>query len=239
MSLEGAPVFTRFMRLTNQQWENSVADILRLPALPGLAQGFEQPVAGATDFDNNEHTLQVSNQLWQSYQIASETVAAQATGTPDSLFRLYPGTDAPGLVQALGRRAFRRPLTGDEQQRYQSIFDVGAATSGNESPFAKGAALVVRAMLQSPHFLYRTELGDAGTSLSGYEVASKLSFWLRNTTPSDALLDAAAAGQLDTPAGIADLAGQMLEEPAAVSVVREFHRQLLDIQRYDTISSRS
>lgn len=236
MSLEGAPVYTRFMRLTNEQWENSVTDILRLSAPPGLAQGFEQPVAGATDFTNNEHVLQVSNQLWQSYQLASETVATQVTASPDALTRVYPGTDAAGFIQTLGRRAFRRPLTPEEQQRYQGIFDLGTTTSGNGSAFSKGAALVIRAMLQSPNFLYRTELGESGAPLSGYEVASKLSFWLRNTTPNDALLDAAAAGALDTPSGIAQYATQMLEEPTAVVVMREFHRQLLDIQRYDTIS---
>ena len=57
MSLEGAPIYSRFMRLTNEQWRRSVQDILGLAAAPAAAQGFERPVAGTTDFANNEHVL--------------------------------------------------------------------------------------------------------------------------------------------------------------------------------------
>lgn len=236
ISLDGHPIYTRVMRLTNSQWENSVRDILRLEAAPGLAQAFEQPVAGATDFTNNELVLTVSNGLWASYQTASETVATRATATSQALAAMYDGTDSAGFIRTVGRRAFRRPLTTAEEQAYQAVFDVGAATSGDGTPFAKGAAVVIRALLQSPHFLYRTELGQSGAPLNGYEVASKLSFWLRDTTPSDALLDAAAAGQFDTPEGVAAQASAMLEEPSAVAVMREFHRELLDFDRYSTIS---
>jgi hypothetical protein len=236
ISLEGHPIFTRVMRLTNSQWENSVTDILRLAAPPGLARNFEQPVAGTTDFTNNELVLTVSNGLWSSYQTASETVAAQATSSAQALAALYSGTDAAGFIRTFGRRAYRRPLTAAEEQAYQAIFDLGAATSGDATPFAKGAAVVIRGMLQSPHFLYRTELGQSGAPLTGFEVASKLSFWLRDTSPSDELLDAAAAGAFDTPEGVASYASAMLEEQRAIGVMREFHRQLLDFDRYSNIT---
>lgn len=236
ISLEGEPIYTRVMRLTNDQWENSVTDILRLSAKPGIASAFEQPVAGTTDFTNNEHVLTVSNALWRSYQAGSEELAAQVTATDGALSAVYSGTDSGGFIRTFGRRAFRRPLTTTEEQAYQAIFDTGAATSGTQSTFAKGAALVIRAMLQSPHFLYRTEMGATGAPLTGFEVASKLSFWLRNTTPSDALLDAAESGQLDSVEGVAAQASAMLEDPAAVSVMREFHRQLLHFDRFGTIT---
>jgi hypothetical protein len=236
MSLEGAPIYTRVMRLTNEQWENSVTDILRLSAKPNIAQSFEQPVAGTTDFTNNEHVLTVSNALWKSYQSGSETLAAQVTASDAALAAVYNGTDAAGFIRTLGRRAFRRPLTTAEEQSYQAMFDLGAATTAEGSPFAKGAALVIRSLLQSPHFLYRTELGAAGAPLTGFEVASKLSFWLRNTTPSDALLDAAASGQLDSAEGVAAQATTMLDESGAVAVMRDFHRQLLHFDRFGTIT---
>ena len=92
----------------------------------------------------------------------------------------------------MGRRAYRRPLTTAEAASYQKLFDTGPAQSGTLSAFAKGAAVVLEAMLQSPNFLYRTELGAVGAPLSGYEMAAKLSLLLRNTTPDDALLEAAA-----------------------------------------------
>ena len=232
MSLMGAPIYSRFVRLTNEQWQRSVQDILSLDAVPDAAQGFERPVAGTTDFANNEHVLSVNNALWQSYQLASEQAAEMATSTPEKLTALYSGTDAAGFIQKIGRRAFRRPLTDAEQQRYLALFTAGE----NGTSFATGAAWVIRGLLQSPHFLYRTELGDDGTPLTGYEVAAKLSFWLLETTPSDALLDQAAAGQLDSADGAVAIATQMLEQPAASAMMQEFHRELLHFDLYSTIS---
>jgi len=235
ISLGGAPIYTRFMRLTNEQWENSVTDILRLPAKPGLASSFETPVSGSTDFANNELVLTVSGTLWASYRDASETVAAQATGTAAALTALYSGTDKEGFITTFGRRAFRRPLDAAELTAYGALFDQGSMMMGDGTPFAKGAALVIRGMLQSPHFLYRTELGTEGAALSGYEIASKLSFWLRNTTPSDALLDAALAGQLDTPEGAAAQATTMLGEASAAEVMKTFHAELYHFGRFANI----
>ena len=236
MSLEGDPIYSRVVRLTNEQWQRSVQDILALDQLPDAANSFERPVAGTTDFANNEHVLSVSNALWQSYQLAAEQAAQLATGTSERLAKLYSGTDAAGFIRMLGRRAFRRPLTAAEEQSYATIFDQGAAGSGSAASFPKGAALVIGAMLQSPYFLYRSELGGDGAALSGYELAAKLSFWLLGTTPSDALLDAASTGQLDSVDGTVRLATAMLEQPAAAETMREFHRELLHFDLYTTLS---
>jgi hypothetical protein len=235
ISLAGSPIYTRFVRLTNEQWENSVRDVLRLSAAPGLAASFEQPVAGSTDFANNELVLTMSQTLWGSYQAASETVATQATGSTAALSALYSGTDRDGFVSTFGRRAFRRPLDASERERYGAIYDAGTALTGTGSAFAKGAALVIRAMLQSPNFLYRTELGADRAPLTGYEAASKLSFWLRNTSPNDALLDAAAAGMLDTAEGLAGVAQQMLEEASAASMMQRFHDEVFHFSRFRNI----
>jgi hypothetical protein len=92
-------------------------------------------------------------------------------------------------------------------------------------------------MLQSPFFLYRTELGAAGAPLSSYEMAAKLSLWLRNTTPDDALLDAAAGpAKLDTPDGAVALANKMLEEPAARAVMRKFHGEFLRFGKFSELN---
>jgi len=144
------------------------------------------------------------------------------------------GDDVTGFVRTVGRRAFRRPLTEQEEAKYRDVFSLGERLYG--AGFANGASLVIRALLQSPHFLYRTELGPAGGVLTGYELASKLSFWLLGTTPSDALLDVAATGQLDSPDGLVAAATQMLEDPRAVSVMRDFHGQLLRARYFDGVS---
>jgi Protein of unknown function (DUF1592)/Protein of unknown function (DUF1588)/Protein of unknown function (DUF1585) len=84
--------------------------------------------------------------------------------------------------------------------------------------------------------LYRIELTANGARLSGYELAQKLSFLLRNTTPDDALLGAAQAGQLDSNDGLLTLGKQMLDAPAAQAVLQRFHTELYGLDRYLSIA---
>ena len=224
VSLEGDPIYTRVQRLTNTQWENSVADILRLEPRPSHSSDLVPPMV-SDEFTNNERVLVVNALAFVGFEAAAEAAASIATESSDALARVYPDDfDPEGFVRSLGRRAFRRPLTPEEETRYEAVFSLGEALYGEG--VAHGAALVIRAMLQSPHFLYRTELGPGGEALSGYEVASKLSFWLLGTTPGDDLLDAAAAGDLDSVDGLESAARAMLETDAAVEVMRDYHAQV-------------
>ncbi len=233
VELDGAPFYARVQRLTNRQWERAVTDVLRFSAPQDLSASFVRPVVGAADFDNNERLLFVDATGFLDFETAAEAAARLATGSAEALAALYDGSDSAGFVRSVGRRAFRRPLTPDEEATYQRVFARGEELYG--SGFANGAALVIRALLQSPRFLYRTELGPAGEPLSSYEVASKLSFWLLGTTPSDALLDAAEAGEFEDPDRLEDAARQMLEAPSALEVLRDFHGQLLDLGLYQTV----
>ena len=227
VDLTGSAIFTRVQRLTNSQWDHAVADILRLQQPAGLSSAFSAPLVGVTNFDNNERVLLVDPQRFVDFEAGAEAAAALATGSPEALAALDAGDDAAGFVRVIGRRAFRRPLTPDEETKYQDVFALGERLYG--AGFANGAALVIRAMLEAPHFLYRTELGPAGDRLGPYELASKLSFWLLGTTPSDALLDLAASGKLASDEQLVAVARQMLEDPRAAAVMRDFHGQLLHV----------
>jgi len=234
IELNGSPQYYRVVRLTNAQWAQSVQDILGLRDPSGLETSFQNPVAGTTDFSNNELLLEVNQRSWADFQAAAEILAQQVTASASSLAQVYPGTDSAGFVRTVGRRAYRRPLSASEITSYNALFKTGSAMSGSNSPFAKGAALVIRALLQSPNFLYRTEFSPDREELSGYEVAAKLSLWLRGTTPSDELLDMAPS--LTSADAAAELAGVMLDEPNAAAVIRRFHGELLHFARIGTIS---
>ena len=224
---QGSPIYARVVRLTNSQWQHAVTDILRLSTPSNLAQAFQPAAAGTTDFTNNERVLVVGVQEFNDFEGAAEAAAALATGSAGALAALTSETTAAGFVRVVGKRAFRRPLTHEEEVKYQQVFTQGEALYG--AGFANGASLVIRAMLQSPQFLYRSELGLAGESLNAYELASKLSFWLLDTTPSDALLDAAGAGTLDSVDALLASARQMLKDPRARDVMRVFHSQLYQL----------
>jgi hypothetical protein len=233
IDFKGTPAYYRVVRLTNEQWTNSTQAVLGLSSPPTQAEAFQNAVSGTTDFTNNELVLSVDSRAWSDYQSAAEALAAQVTSDPALLSKLYSGTDAAGFISTVGRRVHRRPLTATEAADYQKLFDFGATLSGTRSAFAKGASVVLEAMLQSPFFLYRSELGAVGAPLSGYEMAAKLSLWLRNTGPDDALLDAAAGpGKLETPDGAATLARKMLDEASARTVMRKFHGEFLRFGRF-------
>ena len=234
VALEGAPLYTRFQRLTNDQWERSVRDILRLDGPTGRSENFLSAVAGTTDFDNNERVVFVDNTSANDFQLAAEAMADRVTETDAALQRVVATTDPTVFIETFGRRAFRRDLTADEIAQYRAIFDDGALATSTQSAFTVGAGWVIATILQSPHFLYRVELADAGAPLSGHEMAAKLSLWIRDTTPTDAMLDAASS--FTTIEGAASQAAQMLDDAAAVEVMRKFHAALHKFALYDSIA---
>ena len=152
------------------------------------------------------------------------------------------------FVRAFGERAFRRPLTSVEVRRYTDLFATQAAKAGK---FLEGARVVVEAMLQSPKFLFHVTAGDpsvrlkpdttdAGSSTSSvrlqadlrdYAIANRLSYFLWDTMPDRALLDAAANGELRTAEGLERVASNMLEDKRARQAVDEFFSQWLRFDR--------
>jgi len=140
----------------------------------------------------------------------------------------------------IGRRAFRRPLTASELDAYRTIFDLGPELVASGDAFADGVRVVLEALLQSPHFLYRVEQStetDGGDRipLSSYELASKLSYALWSTMPDDELFALAADGTLTEPAVLAAQAERLLADPRAVPTIDAFHDHLLHIDNYENI----
>lgn len=237
MWLTGDIATTRFARLTNEQWQRAVKDLLRLEELPTReSQFFETIGAGATDFVNDQSRLQMSNTQWAQFQSAAESLTQRVSATDAAMQVVHAQSEPETFVRDFGLRAFRRPLRDDEVVRYLAVFETGTTLSGDQSEFTKGASLVVETMLQSPNFLYRTEVGAAGTPLSGYERAAKLSLYILRTTPSDELLAKAAQGALDTVEGVVAEARAMLETDEAAATFRDFHAELYELNRFRSIS---
>ena len=107
IDMPGAPQYHRFVRLTNSQWARSVQVVLNLAAPPSLSDGFEKPVAGTTDFTNNEHLLSVNQRSWNDYQSAAEALAEDVTASDEALAEVYPGTDADGFIETVRGAGYR------------------------------------------------------------------------------------------------------------------------------------
>jgi hypothetical protein len=240
----GVGYSTRAAKLSNAQWERSVRDLLRLDQPTNLSNDFTQE-AGDKGYETvAAATLTVSGDAWARYQAAAETLATQVTGDAAKLNKILPsGTFAndaargEAFITQFGARAYRRALTSEEKASYVALFAKGPELVGGTALNA-GVRLVLEAMLQSPHFLYRVEQSAGGKDgkvlLSNHEVAARLSFALLGTTPSDELLKAADAGELANEAGVAKWAGKLLDSPAARDVLLSFHEQTFSIDAYGT-----
>jgi hypothetical protein len=237
----------RVVRLSHVQWENSVRDLLRLDAPSGLSATFPTEASGAGYlFDNPAEALQVEQSLWGAYGPAAATLAQIATSNATGLSRIVPSTSGDDVVRArafvvgFGQRAFRRPLSEGEVASYLEVYADGRTAYDDATGFIAGLRLVIEAMLQSPHFLYRIETSSAIEAgrvvLSDWEIAQRLSYFLTNSMPDDELFAAARAGQLATDEGVQQQVARLLAEPAAQAALEHFHDQLLNLTAYTGIA---
>lgn len=122
---------------------------------------------------------------------------------------------ASAFVNTFAQKVFRRPLTDEETISVATIY---TEVKGLYGTVPEAIQYSVYALLQSPQLLYRTELGadqaQAGP-LTRYELASELSYFLTDSPPDQALLDAAKADRLATPSEITSHVTRILATPAA------------------------
>src|SRR5579872_3765228 len=219
-------------RLTHSQYNSTVRDLLGDRSQTADKFPKEDFVNG---FKNQVESQGTSPIQAEAYGQAAERLAQAAFRGGDS-HGLIPGrptspTDmilADKFVRQFGLKAFRRPLNDSEVNLYASLFRKEA---GRTNDFFEGAKLVVETMLQSPHFLFRVEQGPTGPC-EQYEIASRLSYFLWDTMPSDDMFAAAGKGEYSTLAQVEAAARRMLEDPRARSALGEFLAQWM---RFDTV----
>jgi hypothetical protein len=219
-------------RLTHAQYDNTVRDLLGDYSRPAARFPPEDYVDG---FKNQLTAQGMPPLLVETYSTAAERLALNAfrIGDVNGLIPCKPASfndvkcrDA--FVRRFGLRAFRRPLTEDEVKRYATAFSGQARVSRR---FNDGARVVVEAMLQSPNFLFHVEAGPDGR-YGDYDIASRLSYLLWNSMPDEALFEAAAKGELSTPAGRERQARRLLEnQPKGREALDQFFEEWLRFDR--------
>jgi hypothetical protein len=136
-----------------------------------------------------------------------------------------------------GQRAYRRPLTDAEIQRYLTLFDQAAKVA---SP-AQAMDLIARAMLLSPNFLYFPEvrgkaIGLDRLQLDDWAIATRLSYLIWGSTPDGVLFDVASTGRLQTAEQIQNQVRRMLSDPKARDGTHDFFRQWLQMERVKEVT---
>jgi len=213
-------------RLTHSQYNNTIHDLLHEASSPA---GQFPPEDFVDGFKDQYEALSVSPIQTEAYALAAERLAANAFRRGDSRGLMpCPAAAADSacrarFIETFGRHAFRRPLTEKEIARYTELFQ-----SQNES--LAGAQLVIQTMLQSPNFLFWLD-ETPNPQWKSYATASRLSYFLWNSMPDDALLDRAADGELSTPDGLTRVIRRMLADPKARQGLDEFVSEWLRFDR--------
>lgn len=223
-------------RLTRAQYERSVDALLGPTVLAEVDLAARLPVDDrAGGFGAN--ATAVTETVLMQYEAVAETLADAAVEHRASLHpclaSAVPQPEcAAKVVDALGPRAFRRPL-GDIE-RSQLVAMLWTSPPQDASTVDDALRRFVSALLQSPAFLYRVERGEptdavAVARLDAYEVASRLSFLVWDAPPDDELRAMAAEGRLDDAAGRLEVLEVLLADPRARDGLGSMHAQWLEL----------
>ena len=227
----GIPPTSQIPRMTRLQYDTVVKDLLGVTT---LASANNQPPSSLLADDS---TGPMTDIAWNGYLSAAEKIATEVIGgTSRSKFTSCAATATGSAlktcltadIKAFGRKAFRRPVTDTEVTSLLRFVNLAPAGTTNDI-----VSSVLYAFLASPSFVMLPELNtsmeNGAYKLTGYEVATRLSFLLWNSVGDDMLNSAADADQLQSAAQIRAQALRMLQSPKAAAVASTFHRMYAQI----------
>ena len=183
----------------------------------------------------------------EQYDAAAKGIAAAVLGKQrrGQFLTCHPSTPtrfdeacATQFLTEKGALLFRRPLTRPETARF-----VGLARSAQQrlGDFYSGLELSLYTMLVSPDFLFRIEHAATGPDgatgqLDAYSKASRLSYFLTDSTPDAELLRAAGAGELDHSWGLHRQVNRLMQSKRFEGAVRSFFADMLQFDRFIDLS---
>jgi hypothetical protein len=218
-------------RLNTAEYNATIQDVLGTTLQPASGSWRGGELAG---FDNIASVLGVDEAQYDRYFKAAQALATEVMAAEELRARfvsceLGEPSCVKASIRAAGLRVFRRPLEPDELTTFLQVYDSARALGDDESA---SLTLTFEALLSSAEFLYRIELDSEPTStrahpLGGFELASRLSYFLWSSAPDDALLEAAADGSLADPDSLSAAVDRMLDDPKAERFVTNFAGQWL------------
>jgi hypothetical protein len=230
---------TPLRRLTRREYDNTIRHLLGIES----AVGASLPADDRTGPFPGNPVAAVSDAHVRLFMNGAESLAAQAT-EPGSLPKIAPcSADATpaqcgaNFIREFGRKVYRRPLSEEQEARLTALFTVGEQAGG----YAGGVRLTLQAMLQSPYFLYHVEFklpepGEPLIALDSHELAARLSYFLWDSMPDEALLSAADRDELASPDVLRAHAERMLQDDRAAAALESFTTNWLNISGIEELT---
>jgi len=205
-------------RLNRSQYSTTIRHLFNVPFDAGRA--LPEDGAGGEGFDNAAETLFLSPLLAEKYLEAGKEALNIALKNPEARQAVViarPGPDvtpeqaARKSLAGFMPRAFRRPVSTDEVDKYVGLFREGQKRGES---FDGAITLALEGVMISPQFLFRVEEPNPDSKprlLGDYELASRLSYFLWNSMPDRELFDLAARKKLNDPEVLKQQIQRMLE----------------------------
>jgi mono/diheme cytochrome c family protein len=242
--------YTMTRRLNRVEYNNTVRDLVGFDVRPGDLLPSE--AGGGEGFDNTGATLFLTPAHLEKYLEAAELVVsallpadpakapkvdpARLQAARQRLLVAKPGPDlaprdaARKILTSFMARAFRRPATDKEIDRYLTLFD--KANQRGDS-FEQSLRLAVKGLLVSPHFLFLVETDptqEGPYHLNHYQVASRLSYFLWASMPDDELFALARDQRLHDDEVLRKHALRLLRDPRSRGLSENFAAQWLGLR---------
>lgn len=138
------------------------------------------------------------------------------------------------VLARFASRAYRRPVTRGELDRLTTL---AADVREDGGTFERGVQVAMQAILVSPYFLFRVErprrveTGRPMPRINDYELATRLSYFLCNSTPDNQLLLLAHRGRLGDPKVLADQVRRLIADPRSDRFIEDFTSQWLQLRQ--------
>jgi len=232
-------------RLTNQEYTNTVQALLFTKQTPGST--FQESLPGESGYTNDSQALDISSELVAAYYSAASALAKEVVaskGTAGGAYSKLVTCDATKAacaqqtVSSFAKRALRRPLTPADLDATSGLMSIFSASG----TFDQGLYDVIVSVLMHPEFLMIPVVNAASLNpaavfkLDDYQIASRLSYFLWQSMPDDALTAAADQGTLHDPDALHTQLSRMLSDARAASlknVLRDEYAGLLSLARTD------
>ncbi len=241
-----APSQLVMRRLTGEQYKNIMTDVFG----PTIDFGgrFEPDMRTDGLLAIGSSHVGVTAAGMEQYDAMSRTIARQIVDPAhrDMMLSCTPKDPKAAddacvrrIMGEVGLLLYRRPLTGGELDAFVTAARLG---TDKTQDFYTGLSLSLASMMSSPKFLFRAETatpvrGHAGEyQLDAYSTASRLSFFLWNSGPDAALMQAAQKGELSSPRGLAKQVDRMLASPRVESGVRAFFVDFLGFDEFENVT---